>query len=353
MELDRCNKNTMWRDALARRCTMWALHLRSWRKDSRWLPAGWHKVTGHLVWDMKMDFMQKVRWVLAGHKTPKLIWSLLAGVVLRESVRITFIYTTLNGLDVCAANIHNAYLQAPYSEQDYIICSPEFGVQNVGRVALIQGALYGGKSASKDFRNHLRSCMHHLNFSLFPADPDVWMGKAQKVDGSPCYEYVLLYTDDALAVSEGAEAILRENIGHYFELKEESIDPLKIYLGRRVRKVKLDNGVKASSFSPSQYVPAAMKNVEEYSDRQDNKRWKLPANVNAPMQATYRPELDVTPELDGKYASYYQSLIGVLRWMEKLGRVDICLEVSILSSHLPCQERDTSSRCCKSSHILI
>ncbi len=33
-------------------------------------------------------------------------------------------------------------------------------------------------------------------------------------------------------------------------------------------------------------------------------------------------------------ASYYQSLIGVLRWIVELGRVDICLEVSILSSCL-------------------
>ena len=33
-------------------------------------------------------------------------------------------------------------------------------------------------------------------------------------------------------------------------------------------------------------------------------------------------------------ASYYMSLIGVLRWMVELGRVDICLEVSMMSSHM-------------------
>jgi hypothetical protein len=32
--------------------------------------------------------------------------------------------------------------------------------------------------------------------------------------------------------------------------------------------------------------------------------------------------------------AYYQSLIGVLRWIVELGRVDICLEISIMSSHL-------------------
>ena len=39
------------------------------------------------------------------------------------------------------------------------------------------------------------------------------------------YDYVLLYVDDALVVSENAESILRNEFGRYFELKEESIGP--------------------------------------------------------------------------------------------------------------------------------
>ena len=31
---------------------------------------------------------------------------------------------------------------------------------------------------------------------------------------------------------------------------------------------------------------------------------------------------------------YYQSLIGILRWIVRLGRVDVCLEVTMMSSHL-------------------
>ena len=49
-------------------------------------------------------------------------------------------------------------------------------------------ALYGGKAAGRDFRNHLRSCMRHLNFESCPADPDVWMIPAKKSDGSTYYE---------------------------------------------------------------------------------------------------------------------------------------------------------------------
>jgi hypothetical protein len=88
-------------------------------------------------------------------------------------VRIAPTYAALNGRKVCAVDIRNAYLQAPSSCKDYITCGPEFGVENEGKVALIHRALYGGKSAGRDFRNHLRSCMHHIEFKSRPADPDV------------------------------------------------------------------------------------------------------------------------------------------------------------------------------------
>ena len=62
--------------------------------------------------------------------------------------------------------------------------------------------------------------MHYLKFSLCPEDPDVWMWPAEKSDGTAYYEFVLLYVDDALVISENVEEILREEIGKYFELKE-------------------------------------------------------------------------------------------------------------------------------------
>jgi hypothetical protein len=48
----------------------------------------------------------------------------------------------------------------------------------------------------------------------------------------------------------------------------------------------------------------------------------------------YRPELDVTDELDSNMSSRYSQLIGILRWMVELGRVDIYYEVSVLSQYL-------------------
>lgn len=127
-------------------------------------PPGWVKATGHIIFDCKMDMTRKARWVLDGHKTSDPSHSTYAGVVSRESVQIALTYAALNHLDVTAADIRNAYLQAPSSEKHFIVCGPEFGAENVGKKALIRRALYGGKSAGRDFRNHLRACMIHLDF---------------------------------------------------------------------------------------------------------------------------------------------------------------------------------------------
>ena len=296
-------------------------------EDEKTAPAGCTKVSGHLIWSVKMDFTRKARWVLDGPKTPDPVGSKYAGVVSRESVRIAFTYGALNDLDVCMADIRNAYLQSPTSQKHYIICGPEFGMENIGKVAIMHRAVYGGKTSRRDFRNHLRSCMHFINFTSCPADPDVWMRPAIKSDGSKCYDYVLIYVDDALVVSENAEYILTNELGRYFELKEESIGPPDHYLGGTVRKVQLENGVYAWAFSSSQYVQTAVKNVEAYLMSEDSKCWKMPNKTDTPLTTTYRPELDISRELNVTYAAYYQSLIAILRWIVELGGVDVCLEV--------------------------
>jgi hypothetical protein len=81
-------------------------------------------------------------------------------------------------------------------------------------------------------------------------------------------------------------------------------------------------------------VQSAVKNVEKWLAKEENSRWRMPTEAETPIRATYRPELDVSLELTPVYSAYYQSLIGLLRWIVDFGRVDVCLDVSMLSSHL-------------------
>jgi hypothetical protein len=294
-ELDRINCNTHWIDALKLEIHNAEVAFEV-LEDGKSAPQGWTKASGHIVWDLKMDFARKPRWVLDGRKLPTRQGSTYAGVVSRESVRKALTCTALIGLKVRAADIRHAYLQAPSSCKDYIICGPEFGVENEGKVALFHRTLSGGKSAGRDFRNHLRSCMHHIGCKSCPAHPGVWMRSAIKSDGTEVYEYVLLYADDTLSIGVEAESVLRKEIGKYFELKEKSIGPPKLYLGGHLSLVELDNGVKAWALSSSQYVRAAVQNVEDCIAKDETKRWKLSNKAETPLCTSYRPELDVTSE---------------------------------------------------------
>jgi hypothetical protein len=52
----------------------------------------------------------------------------------------------------------------------------------------------------------------------------------------------------------------------------------------------------------AQYVQTAVKNVEEYLT---SKGIKLPATAETPLRTSYRPEIDVSPEVGPVNAAYY------------------------------------------------
>ena len=52
------------------------------------------------------------------------------------------------------------------------------------------------------------------------------------------------------------------------------------------------------------------------------------------MATTYHPSEDVSKEMNAEGLQVYQELIGILHWSVKIGRVDILLEVSLLSSQV-------------------
>ena len=229
-------------------------------------------------------------------------------------------------------DVWNAYVQAPTSEKHFVICGPEFGIDNIGKKAIVTRALYDGKVSERDCWHHLWSCMNFLGFEYSQADPDVWMRESiRKYGSTKYYEYVLLYTNDCLVIINRGENVLRMEIGKYFNLKESSIGPPTQYLWGKLREVELENGQKFWDFGSKQYVEASVKNVTEYLKKRGE---GLAAKAVTPMTIGYRPEIDITPELGEEDAAYFHSLIGVLKCILVLGRVDINVDASMLSSHL-------------------
>ena len=128
------------------------------------------------------------------------------------------------------------------------------------------------------------------------------MRSSTRGDGETPYdEYVLLYVDDCLVISDRAEYVIQSEIGNYFRLKEESIGDTGQYLGGKLRKVILDNGAEAWDFGSKHYVEEAVNNVVDYLEKRDQ---KLFAKAPTPLTSGYHTEIDVTAELNVADSSY-------------------------------------------------
>ena len=92
----------------------------------------------------------------------------------------------------------------------------------------------------------------------------------------------------------------------------------------------------AWGLSPSKYVIQAVKNCQVHLTDKLHGRYSIPTRADNPFPVDYDPSTDLSDILDPECSSFYQHLIGVMRWMVELGRIDIATEVSMLFSYLTC-----------------
>ena len=80
---------------------------------------GYEHVNVHILFDIKMDgkFTRKEILVADGHTTAPQSYIAYSSVVFREIFRISFLLASLNGLDIFARGIGNAYLNAKCREK--------------------------------------------------------------------------------------------------------------------------------------------------------------------------------------------------------------------------------------------
>ena len=89
-----------------------------------------------------------------------------------------------------------------------------------------------------------------------------------------------MYVDDSLAISHDAMAAL-DQMEKFFMMKKGSIRDPEIYLGAKLHKAQLGNGVFAWGMIPEKYVQEAVINVEEHLTKEYGGR-KLPKRATAP-----------------------------------------------------------------------
>ena len=325
LEIDQRTGTDLWRKAIEKEMKNVQVAL-DVREDGQ-VPVGFKEISCHLVFDVKSDTLErKARFVAGGHRTDPPKESTYSSVVSRDSVRLFFLLAALNDSDVLACDIQNAYINAETKEKVWFRGGAEMGIHK-GKVVVIVRALYGLKSSGARFREHLAQTLRDAGFVGCKADPDVWMRKAVRSDGTKLYEYVLCYVDDCIFQGLDPKGFM-DHLRRSYTLKEGSVKEPEQYLGADIRRYELRTGEQAWALSSDTYVKRAIAEV----DRELALAGKmLKKKVSSPLAAGYRPELDGTPELDERQASYYASLMGVLRWCIELGRIDIMVEVGLLA----------------------
>jgi hypothetical protein len=137
------------------------------------------------------------------------------------SARILMLIASANELRVLTGDIGNAYLYASTNEK-IVFCrlGEEFSIAGrgaTGRIAVLEKALYGTKSAANRWHAHLADTLRCTGSVTSRYDADIWYQAHS--DGSS-YDYIGTYTDDLMVVEKNPEG--------YFEVLQEKYTIKKI-----------------------------------------------------------------------------------------------------------------------------
>lgn len=150
--------------------------------------------------------------------------------------------------------------------------------------------------------------------------------------GTPYYSYILVYVDDVLCISSNPLKYMYMLSAQY-NLKQESVKAPTLYLGENIMKRTTSQGGKEYwEMGGNTYVKEALCIVNTHLEY-DNLQFYTKSHQPFSKQ-DYRSELDVSHMCNEDQATFYQNIVGILRCMIELGRVDILYEVSQLSKHL-------------------
>ena len=334
--IDQANGNTLWQDAVKKEMKNVEVAFK-FLDDGSKVPIGFKRITCHIIYDVKFDLTRKARYVGGGHLTSVPACMTYSSVVSRDSVRIMFLIAALNDLDIKMCDIGNAYLNAETRERLWFQAGNEWGDRS-GCPVIIVRALYGLKSSGAEWKKTFAEYIRYtLGFEpCIGADDNVYIKAEKDNDGNEYYSYLIVYVDDVLLIHKDPDKYMNL-INRDFRLKDPPESPT-MYLGADICKFVIpgdDHQTQCWAMSADSHVKKALQVVEQRL-KDDNVIFKTSNKVaEHPFSSqSYRPELDVTKECNDEEVQFYQSLVGIMRWLCEIGRIDILTETSLLSTYL-------------------
>ena len=128
----------------------------------------------HLVYDVKHNGWYKARLVANGNLTKVPIDSVYSGVVSLRGFCMCLFIAELNGLQLYATDIRDAYLEGFTSKRLYVKAGKEFGDQE-GHLLIVSRSLYGLRTSGVRWSETLRQCLTKLGFERSKCEDDIWI----------------------------------------------------------------------------------------------------------------------------------------------------------------------------------
>ena len=255
----------------------------------------------------------KARYVGGGHLTkvsPPLSY---LSVVARDSVRIMFLVAALNELNIKICRKRNVYLNAETRERLWFTVGKEWNIRAGCKVIIVR-ALYGlkfsGAECKKTFSSYIKNTLGYTP-CIVADDNDE--------DRTEYYSYIVVCVDDVFFVHKDLDKVLATVNREY--KRKESLECPTIYLGADICRYHINGniaGAESCAMSVDSYVKKAVEVVQERL-RDDNIHFK---GIEYPFfSQSYRPEFDVTEECNDEQVQFYLSLVGIMRWLCKIGRL--------------------------------
>ena len=86
--------------------------------------------------------------------------------------------------------------------------------------------------------------------------------------------------------------------------------------------------------SSTKDIYVVVRTYEAHLGANDNGKYGMSKRAKNPFSMGHDPEMDISPVLSPDTALYFLSIIGILRRIVELGRINTITKLSLLSFHL-------------------
>ena len=236
-----------------------------------------------------------------------------------ETIRLGFALAAIHGLDICAADVGNAYLYGTTNEKVCIRAGPEFGPERQGKWLIIEKALYGLRSSGARWHEAFADTIREMGYTPSKADPNLWIK-----DCGGHYEYLATYVDDILVFGKRPRQTI-EILRSKYILK--GVGTLEYYLGGDVVDLSQDISGWAGKnikfgLSTETYIRRIATQIQQTYNQMFHSNTGI-RKAATPLPERFHPEQDTSDLLDQDGAAFYRSITGAINWIVTLGRIDV------------------------------